>query len=68
MHSEGKDQEACPRLQELLQGHISQQGRPSHGGAQVLLSHPFQYIFPLSFSPHLLVCYFSSTVRWETGE
>ena len=34
----------------------------------VLLSHPFQYIFPLSFSPHLLVCYFSSTVNWETDE
>lgn len=30
MHSEGKDQEACPCLQELLQGHISQQGGPSH--------------------------------------
>lgn len=34
MHSEGKDQEACPRLQELLQGHVSQQGGPSHRGPE----------------------------------
>lgn len=40
MHSEGKDQEACPCLQELLQGHTSQQGGPSHVEAPDFLARP----------------------------
>lgn len=39
-HSEGKDQEACPCLQELLQGHVSQQGGHPVSRPQDFLARP----------------------------